>query len=255
MHLNMRTILLLAMATPMFAGWRVIEVSSNGNGGVDTTITLIQDQKLRIETGSEVTVVNIRTGDMILMLPGNQQYWKGKARTFHKELTEMMEQMKENMLKQLPEERRSQVEKMMENQKAARQKQLQDIQAGATGKSQTIAGVRAREYILKLGDQELARLWVGQPPLLKEMDNKKLSEMMHMEEGMSLSDAPAYRSLMEKGMILKEIRGGGQEFQEVLRIEPADIPASHFQVPKGYQSVSLQQLIQSMSPGPPSGKE
>ncbi len=245
MRTMMHLLLMGMLVTPSFAGWRVTRVQSNSQGGTDTTVTLIQDQKLRMETSGEITLVDLNKEELTVLLPQQKSYWKGKARTFHQELNAMVEQMKDMMLQQLPKDRREEARKMMEQQKEARKKELAAIQASPTGKKETIAGVEAREYVLKHREQVIAHIWVGKHPLLKDLNMEKLSEMMQMEEGTSLSDAPAYRELIKKGLILKEVRGMmGQNYEEIIKIESFRAPASLFQIPEGYKAVSLQELMQ-----------
>ncbi|MCF6192039.1 MAG: DUF4412 domain-containing protein [Candidatus Hydrothermae bacterium] len=248
-------LLLLVLAAPAFAGWKVVRIHSNGEGGVDTTVTLIGSQKLRMEASGEITLVDVQKGEIVALLPEQKRYWKGNARTFHRELKTLMDGMMDAMLQQLPEDRRENMRKMIEAQREQHRKSMQRLNARATGATETIAGVKAKVYKLTLDGKVVARLWVGHHPLEKDMDFGKLSAMMRMEDSGSLTDAPAYQKLASEGLILKEERTADQSYEAVVKIEQTDLPDDWFAIPEGYTPATLQELMQGMMNAPMNGGE
>ncbi len=209
-----------------------------------------------VEPDGSYTIVDLKTGTVTLVDPQKREY---SVTT----LDEMLNQMQKGMnrlkahLEGLNPEQRAMLEKMMGmSQKGKKRLQLKKL-----ADKQRIAGYDAEHFAITQGNKKIAEYWVSKQlrdKILKELDrdkidkfekamsnissqlnifgNSNMAELMKMEE-----------KLQKRGEIVKQIHYPSSlnmnmqgSYQEVVSVKEETIPASAFQIPRGFKKAKLE---------------
>jgi len=256
-------VLTLALASPALAGW-VMEEVITVTGGPSTTNTIyMQDNKVKNVSGQKEMMFDAEKGLIYFILPDRQAYWSGKPEEFQQGIKAGTDKMMEEHIKQMPPEQRQafeQYQKQMEAQsrQAAAPKKFK-VEVKKTSDQAKIAGYPGQKYQVWVDGVLKEELWLC--PQLDFSDAGDPEKFRRLTEGMkgpgqeaSYESSPEYQEITtdyKKGYRLKSVNyddSGNAGFgNEVRKIEKKKIPASEFQVPKGYRKLSITELVRAMS--------
>ena len=145
-------------------------------------------------------------------------------------LKAMSDEMKEQ-LKNLPEEQRKQMEKMLGGGGA------EAVAVRNTGERNTIAGYACTKFVIQQGENEVATIWATAALREFEAMGKDYEEFSKRMMGLN----PRLGALAEGMMKVKgfpmETEIGKEMKTTVIKVEKRNVGASEFAVPAGYKKV------------------
>lgn len=169
------------------------------------------------------------------VVPSEKKYieWsEADAKAMGDKMQQLEKMMRERM-GSLPPDQRAQAEAILKNMQAGAAPKVDLI---ATGKTQTVNGMQATGYEVKMEDETLVG-WVTQ-------DEPDLSKMLRtVQERMEKMTPPAMRgrqaarsSLSEKGfpVMVQTLAPDHYRIEEITTVEKKPVAADLFAVPKGY---------------------
>ncbi len=184
----------------------------------------------------------IRLDKEVMMMMDNKEksYWEMTFKEMESmmkgvgsKLDAAMEEMNAQM-KDLPEDQRKMVEKMMGGRMPGKEARI-DVEK--TGESKTISGYKCAKFLLKKGDDEMATVWTTRDisdfaVMKKDMEEfgKRMAAMM--PRGMEGAVEKSLSAL--EGFPIQTERKDGT-IMTVTKIEKKSTPAGEFEAPAGYK--------------------
>ncbi|MEW5912790.1 MAG: DUF4412 domain-containing protein [Thermodesulfobacteriota bacterium] len=233
------------MASSALAGW-VLEQEA---GGQPLTV-YVQSNKVRSGTGEHGVIYDLNTGLVTMLNPSRKVYWTGRPEELTKQMNQAFETQMEQMLKQAPPEQREQMRQMMRQQMGrGPQEPPEQVTVKSTGQSQTIAGYKAKQYLVSVNGQPRQELWVATVPGLgRDLDMNKLFKLVHQ---MNVPGRQQWRSSPRVAAVLTgayplklvDLGGGPGSVTVTKKIEQKRLPADLFQAPKGWRKVEFSQMM------------
>lgn len=230
-------VMILALAATGFCGFVITEA--------DSTQTLVAKGKVKslpADVGEPAMIMDLNTGDMILLDPSE----KTAAKTSVDEFCSMMKQMAGAMAEAM-EQLKAQGMAGAGGGSGAPGVRIE--KAGAGGK---IAGYETQKYNVYAGGELYEELWISSDKaLLAELGDMEMIARFEqcaggMMGGPAVETDPAYLSLMRKGWVLRSVShdmGTEETVVDVERIEKKEIAGSAFEVPAGYEMVPFEEMF------------
>ncbi len=229
----------------------------------------MENNKVKFEDpiGQSAAVFNLDTGEMIQIDNKNKTYSIATVEDYVRYFEQFAERKKEEMkrqLKELPPDKRAEVEKMMkdkgvdisDNAKPAK------ISMNKPGNKTKIAGYESSKYEIFRGGVLKQEIWTSEEVGFgQEIDMEKMSEYMSelrksverfgSSNTITNKELEVYKEIYSSGFPLRTLDiypDGTTIVEEVTRVVRKDIGAQSFVPPPGYKKVSLQQMVEA-NPG------
>ena len=227
----------------------------------DTAIQ-VKGSKVRANTGGRdpdgYVIMDIDAGTSLMVMPEQKKYveWtKADMQALSDRMAEMQKQMKERMAS-LPPDQRQQMEAVMKNLPGAAGSTPPKPVVRPLGKTQTINGMQAAAYEVKIGD-ESAIGWVTQDQKDLQRAFKGLREG---EERMMSSHTPSIgiqAALADSGLPVRvqKIDHGEYRIEELVDVQRTPLNADLFAAPAGFEKTTPQQMMRGAGHGTLGAKE
>jgi hypothetical protein len=245
------------LSTAVHAGWIIWEVYRIPGTKSEYQSTLYyQNNMVKTEDEAGVTIIDLKTSEITFMDPLLKVFWKGTVEEYKKEITESAIRLLQKQLLDIPENRRESYQELYENM-------IRDMENPAvtffpevtarvemTDEKASMIGYRVMKYLFYSDGFLREELWMSdQIRIGDEVDlealNMLLAEMMMLGAGADYRISSEYIHLMKSGYPIraKEFDGEGDMETEVIKIENVRIPDTEFLVPKGFNKVSLREIL------------
>lgn len=243
------------LASNAFAGWMITQATRDITGKKEDQTVYLQQNKVKTVMSDATMMFDLDKELLYLINPDKKVYWSGKPEDMKKSTEEAQKKMMEEQMKKVPPEQREAMKKYMEQmqaQKASPKKEVK-VTVKKTGEKVTIAGYSGQKYQILVNGKLREETWIATKlkNVSDEFDRAKwekfqkaLTEMGGEEEPFSASRE--YLDLMEKGFSIKSIsyyEEGEKSENVTTKVEKKKIPASEFQIPKGYKKVGMAEIV------------
>jgi GLPGLI family protein len=240
--------LALFLVVPVFAQGFYWESTRSGSlmGDTSETVKYSYDaKKFKVVNGENgnATILRLDEGVMVMLNPQEKTYWETTFADMEKAAKKASEQMDQKMaelqekLKNMPEEQREMVEKLMANKMPMAKKEPK-LEVVKSGDRKKISGYSCTKYVVNQDGKELLTVWVtkdvkGIETIRKDM-NEFRARMTAMNPTISKGFAEGLKNIdgfpieTDMGNTMKEV---------VTKVEQKSIPASEFKIPEGYKKV------------------
>ena len=156
---------LLAIAVAAWSQGLYWESNTAAMGRNIPTKTSYMPGKMRIDSEKEYTILRLDQEKMYMVHPDKKSYremtfaeLEAQMKGMNARVAKQMEQMQGKM-KDMPEEQRKMIEKMMKQQGTPGKEKDTKIEVKATGKTQSILGHACIKYAIKENGKEMGSVW------------------------------------------------------------------------------------------------
>ena len=236
----------------------LIGIKSQAQGWVmsesDNSVTIIGDGWIKsISNGEEGELTFIFNGDrdiIILIDEVSEKYAKGSGDDYCNAMKSMMDDMNS----QMPPEQLKMMEDMINQQKAKPAPKV----TVTKGRGEVIAGYQTEKYSINVDGELFEEKWISNDPSLKSLFEvfKSIQELTSKTVTCAVPDesfinsspefSREYKNVELSGVELKSVSheyGNPESSREVVSLEKEDIPSSEFEIPDGYNELSLKDLL------------
>jgi hypothetical protein len=222
----------------------------------DTSIQ-VKGSRVRANTGGHdpdsYVIMDIGQGTSWIVMPSQKKYieWtKADMKALTDKMAGMQKQMQERMAS-MPPEQRKQMEAMMKNLPGVQGSTPPKPQVRALGKTETINGMQASAFDVRIGDQS-AIGWVTQDQKDLQHTFKNLREgeekMMSHKPGEGIQSALADKGLPVR---VQKVDHGDYRVEELVAIQRTPMAADLFTVPAGFKKTTPQEMSGGAKAGKP----
>ncbi len=238
---------LLIVAAPSYAG---VEMERSDGGKMYFSKGLVKHVQPSMEQGIW-HLMDADKGLFYMISDDKKAYTSTTPQEFCDQFTAMLGGMMEQMMKNLPEEQRKQMEE------ARKASPKVDVEVKSKGAGGSVAGYDTEKFEISSNGAIYGNAWITRDDsLLDEFGDSrvKLAGMIDKATGClskmtrgrlgepDIAASRAYTSLLDEGLIMKEVHKGKTRY-EVKKIERKELPDSMFQVPDGYRKVPFTTLL------------
>ncbi|MCK5705308.1 MAG: DUF4412 domain-containing protein [Cyclobacteriaceae bacterium] len=236
----------------------LIGIKSQAQGWVmsesDNSVTIIGDGWIKsISNGEEGELTFIFNGDrdiIILIDEVSEKYAKGSGDDYCNAMKSMMDDMNS----QMPPGQLKMMEDMINQQKAKPAPKV----TVAKESGEVIAGYQTEKYSINVDGELFEEKWISNDPSLKSLLEvfKSIQELTSKTVTCAVPDesfinsspefSREYKNVELSGVELKSVSheyGNPESSREVVSLEKEDIPSSEFEIPDGYNELSLKDLL------------
>ncbi len=250
-------ILIILVSNQAIAGWVIAEVSSDKFGNKQYQTTFIQNNMIRFENEATVAIINLKTGNIILLFDEYKLYWQGSIKEFKENTLDVYEQKLNNIIitgnssqkiaaQNLITKLREQNE-TVNNDSIAKFK----IQIDKTTVIENIAGFNAYKYNIAIDDSLIESIWVTDSiNPYRDIDIESMvsftNELIPGDNENSIEGSPEYLNLIKEGLAVKsqEINPQGGFFTTVVTgVLETNIKDELFLPPPNFQKTQLAEII------------
>ncbi len=246
---------ILLMAQPVLAGLVIKRMSRetlpNGQIEQEELTSWLQDNRVKtLSKDGDIVILDLAKGNIIMIDPARKEYSVTPLKKMISSVEQGIKQLREQFNALSPEQR-AMVEKMMGIPKAGAGSSLKLKDTGKTG---TIAGYPAHNYVILKDGKPVADYWVSgrlRDAILKEIDKSKMDAFEQAMNRIASQAMPfgspetqemlkIEKEIQKHGEILKKVQKldtGGDRLSIVISVKAASIPASEFQVPADYKKI------------------
>jgi hypothetical protein len=231
--------LVLAAALPALAGYRIEEVDPEFPE--DVTTSSFQGGLARVDGALEglAVIVDVKKGEGLLIDSAAKKYARGKIADLAAEIKKYED---------------SQVDETIPGGKrpAAEPAAPLVVQVKDLGPGERLQGYDTRRYQVLVGGEVLEELWLAPKiEIGREIDlagfASAIQKMLGGGAGLGqgYEESEAYRTLRAGGYPLRQVLYfvGEKSTLEVKSVSAQEIPASDFDVPKGFKQVGYAELL------------
>ncbi len=212
---------------------------------------------IRFETESTVAIINLKTGNIILLFEEYKLYWQGSIKEFKESTLDVYEQKLNNIIitgdssqkiaaQNLITKLREQNE-TVNNDSIAKFK----IQIDKTTVIENIAGFNAYKYNIAIDDSLIESIWVTDSiNPYRDIDIESMvsftNELIPGENENSIEGSPEYLNLIKEGLAVKsqEINPQGGLFTTVVTgVLETNIKNELFLPPPNFRKTQLAEII------------
>ncbi len=247
--------LMLASSSGLKAGWIIFEVSTNAFGIKNFQSTFIQSNKVRFETTSSITILDLTEKHVTMIFSEHKAYWEGTTTEFKKSTLEAFQSQVALALGYLPESERmyyqQKYDTIFNNLRGDSLSIKPKVKIMETDLFDSINSFYARQHEVYVDSILVEEIWVTQDinPYL-DIEIKDMIEFTNqlnpMDNRNQMTQAEAYNQLMTKGMPVKSVEyqdGVVVNHTEVMKVSQNTFNDEIFRAPKGYRKVSLLDLM------------
>ena len=245
------TIILIFMAIPASAGWKLEEERSK-----DRQTLYIQDNNYRINDPYGLSIILDLKENLIHLTNEEQRvYWSGTPDIYEKELGDSIESQVRNVIVQAkgepgrkvdPDDLESQVNPIQGEIDAGSSIEVKATDIGSVAASHEIV-----KYEIWVDGLLREEMWLAEKvPIGREMDLKRLGRFMSALYPANprhvYAFSPPVLSLYKKGWPLRTVEydeKGHINRTEALRVTQKKLPAAMFHVPDDYKRISLLEML------------
>lgn len=265
-------ILMLGFVHPLFAGWVVVEESTDNFGNRSFQTTFIHQNLVRIDGNTSVNIMDLKKKQLCLIFPQHRSYWKGTAEELNRQTNDLIKQQFQSLLARAPQAQKDTLKKLIQALDYSANRDSANIRLPAidivnTGKKNMVNGFHTLEYEVRIDSILKERLWVTTDKTpYKELnvdDMLAFSRLINPQSLVSiLSHSPVYVALLKNGMVVKSIdyhANGIRQTSQVKKIKQMDMDLTLFQPPAGYRHAEIAEImtmdINTPLPGLKSGQD
>lgn len=236
------------------AGWHIVATTMSPNlrsppGGDPQVVTSVSQNRIKYETGAWAQVVDFGAQRLLVINHLGRMYWEGSI----DEYTITMARRAQEMQKRIDEV----IQRMSPDQKRAVESRAGpfdtvaptvEITVTPTSEENTVAGHKARKYIVRRNEEPYEEAWVtGDINLSTDVDMQRLREFTGKLQ-VSRTTPPGavlaeLTELLDKGYPVRTVNLISNIVKEVIEVERTSISDDRFAVPKGYTQKALTEVM------------
>ena len=250
------TLLFLAYAQPVKAGWVIMTQSSDSFGNKSFSTTFIQDSIIRIDKPTSISIINLNQRRITLIFAQHRAYWQGTAEDLNKTTARMAEDQLTKLLAFAPEQKKQAIKQALESFRKTQAepdslRAFPKVTVRKMGRKDTLIGYPSTEYEIIIDSTVRQHVWVTQK--VRPYHDADIDRVMAFSKAMnpfsienSLNRSKVYMKLLEQGIILKSVNytaAGTKLVTKVTKIRKMNIPVAIFQIPPGYILTSLENVM------------
>lgn len=200
-----------------------------------------------IEKGKEgYAIIDTEKNMTWFVVPSEKRYieWsEADAKVMSEKMAQLEKMMKERM-GSLPPEQRAQAEQILKNMQGGNKK----VNIKSTGKTQTVNGMEATAYEVKLDDETLVGWVTEQEPELTTMLRQVQQRMEKMTPPAMRGRHNARTALSDKGfpVMVQTIDPDTYRVEEITTVEKKPVSADLFVVPQDFQKTTGREAMNSI---------
>jgi len=252
----------------LFAGWVIVEESSDSFGNHNFQTTFIQQNKVRVDGITTVNVLDLKKKELTLIFPSHRSYWKGTPGVLNYQTNQLIKKQFQTLLLRAPSSQKEQLRKLIRDLDSTgihdtSKLSIPLIQIIRTEKKEIINGFHTIKYRVLIDNVLKETLWVSfdQSPY-NEIDVEQMLSFTRSINPNSLvsllSHSADYVKLLKNGMLIKSIdyhKHGIKEISQVKEIKKMEIGNDLFLPPAGYRRATIEEIMQmDMNMKLPGGK-
>ncbi len=243
-------------ANSLTAGWLITELSTDAFGIKRLQTTFIQDNLVRFETESSITILDLSQKHVTLIFSEHKAFWSGTTDEFKQSTIEAFKSQLDMALDILPESERIYYEQkydtILDRLGGDIDYEQAPIEIVATGNFDSISSFLAYEHKVFVDTILREVIWITQDVNPYEDINIKdmidfTNQLSPMDMRNQMTQTKVYTDLLEKGMPIKSIEYRGSDIvntTQVVMVAKNKLNDEIFKEPKGYRKVSLINLMQ-----------
>ncbi len=252
----------------LFAGWVVIEESHDNLGNHRFQTTFIQQNMVRIDGNTTISILNLNKGELTLIFPQHRIFWKGTPRELKHQTNQLMKQQLQMLLLRAPVNQKDTLRKIIRKMDSSdmfpdSSAAVPVVQFQKTGKVQQIGDFKTFEYSIRLDSVLLKEtLWVTFDK--KPYGETDVSKLLLFTRSMNpqsrenmISHTSGYANLLKSGLIVKSIvylPQGVKQITQLKKVKQMAISPELFMPPKSYRPASIEEIMQLDMNAPVPGK-
>ncbi|MFO7938803.1 MAG: DUF4412 domain-containing protein [Bacteroidales bacterium] len=249
--------LLLLASNTLFAGWVIVQKTydaSEGAQGEIEEILYFQDDKVKMMSEDMATIFDLNSGEMYFINYQTRNYWTGTAQEMEDQVKAAMDEMIEQQLANVPEDKREEMRAMYKQMMAgqtesdahSRPSDLAVTIEKTTEKS-VVAGLPVTKYRVIVDGKLTEEVWLNTDAgIHNEFSVQKFYDFMagflkSFQNQETYKDQEAYVQMAKQGYPLKIIdRAGAYEtITEVTSVEKKNLSRSDFLPPNDFSEQAL----------------
>lgn len=249
----MTLLMLLQFAWSSFAGWVISEESVDNYGNKSFQTTFIQQNRIRYESSTSVTILDLNDSTITIVFPTLMVYWKGNPDELNEEMFMAFEVQVQSLIAGLPQSEQPAFQQMYDSIKIKLQRSdtgyrvPPSLHLKKTAENLDVGIYHTTAYALYRDSIIKKEFWVasGLNPY-EEVDIQRFISLNnrinpYSRRGIAIQ-AEEYLSLLNSGIIVKSrVYGGADEVLETSVVDygKVNIPDDFFLPPANYRKVSL----------------
>ncbi len=254
------SIFFVVLAThSLFAGWVIVQKTydaSEGIQGATEEILYFQNDKVKMVSDEIATVFDLNTGKMYFINYGSRTYWTGTAEDMEAQIKAAMDEMIEQQLANVPEDKREEMRAMYEQMMAGKNTQdpsaMQHAQVAIekTTEMLDIAGHSTQKYLVKVDGNLTEEIWLNtKAGIQNEFAVAKFYDFMagflkSFQNQETYKNQDAYIKMAQKGYPLKIVdhTGAYETITEVTSLEEKQLSETDFLPPNDFSEQTLKDM-------------
>lgn len=255
--------LFVVLTAPAVAGYKIEQTMS---GADESAVIFVDSNRIKIDSGHQV-IFDIDDDKLYMLVPERQVYWSGTPDELVASIRGAMESAMEGMLAQVPEDQREQYREQMESMGMhipgddEGEEEQHDVEVVKMEETEEIAGYGTARYQIMVDGELAEEVWIADDvPVAEELDLEAFAEyaaaMKQFSGEYAYETSEEYIERMSTGypMRTQPFRmGQAGPVTEVTSLVEMDVPDSTFEVPEGYEKVTLMELQGGPRGGPRGG--
>lgn len=233
-------VLVLLSVVWVHAGWVIDEVTRYAGGEEFRQRLYVQEGRFKSENSDETLIIDLEKESVYFLYDGEKRYFGGR-------LNDVIAELRRSAMTEMNEE-----ENVLDNPTGPLDADV-SLEIVKTGESVTLAGFKGEKYQVVVDGELKEELFLSAAlPLHKELDPRKLAEVMLRLGGVSAPSSKEffelnerYLELMTKGYPIRSVEydpSGEVILTEIEKVEKKKIAPSEFLPPKGYERISPTEL-------------
>lgn len=232
------------------AGWVINEESTDSYGISSFQTTFIQENVIRYESPSTISIVDLNTKLITIIFSEYQAYWIGTIDELRKYTLDAYDFKLQNLLAGLPENQRREFDSSyvkLKKRLIYSDKDTNNLILIKSNKTSNILGYRCVKYKVIEDSVTIVNIWHSDS--VAPFSNIDVSEMVLFSKQLnsivgkaSLFQSEQYIKLLKNGIFLKHIDilpNNNKTETVVTKISKANIDSSFFKAPPNYRKVSM----------------
>ncbi len=251
-------VLLIVFSTSrVFAGWVIMEKTTDSFGNKSVKTTFIQNNKIRFEGATSIAILNLQNKRLTMIFPQYRTYWEGAAEAFRNNTLKAYDAQMKIMITNAPKQDKEIYQKLYKEIK----KQLKDtivadsllpvVHIDKTGKHDSIIGYPVDEYRVIVNDSTKEYIWVTHKVSpYNEVDFQKMVDFSNslnpFDRKSRITQSKAYADLIVNGMVLKSVEShkAYKVVTQVTQVRKVDFNDDIFNPPVDYRKTSVMEIMQ-----------
>ncbi len=243
---------LFSLWFPAFAGagWYIgaktmYPSSPSSPGGHSQLATYVSQNRIKYETRAWTQIIDLKNQRLLVINHIGRMYWEGSIDeyiTASAKRAQGMRARRDKVLQRMPPERRKAVERR--GGPFDTMAPVLEITVTQTSEENSVAGYKARKYIVQRNGEPYEETWVTKDiDLGTDVDMQRLKEFIARLQAARTTPPGAVLAelteLVDEGYPVKTVNLISNIVKEVVQAERRDIPSKEFIVPQGYGQRTL----------------